>query len=120
SILFPLLFALLINPKPFNYLITIVPLFCLVLAVGFSRLLSTPRRMVQIFAGCILVVTLLQGTLGIYQMQVTASRSVPANQSLEQLRAGIPAHRRVLGHPQYWLGFMDDEYRSFLLPFLFA
>src|SRR5436309_15075379 len=53
SILFPLLFALLINPKPFNYLITIVPLFCLILAVGFSRLLSNPRRMVQIFAGCI-------------------------------------------------------------------
>ena len=44
-VIFPVLFALLIQIKTFNYLVSIAPLFAILLAQGLCRLLAARRRL---------------------------------------------------------------------------
>lgn len=113
----PLLFAILLVPKTFNYLLTIVPLATLVLSVGITRLLSSRVVVVEAVAVLLLLGNAGRGIFEIAQMQQRAAQMEPAEVELAQLRAVIPPGARVLGHPQYALAFDFADYRSFLLVF---
>jgi hypothetical protein len=109
ALLLPLLFALLISNKQYNYLAPVVPLFALVVAWALAQLLRASLRW---FALVLLLLIGAQGALGLAQMQDTARRAVPPESVFVALRALLPPDARVLGKPQYWLAFPEHDYRS--------
>jgi 4-amino-4-deoxy-L-arabinose transferase-like glycosyltransferase len=120
SLVFPLLFALLISKKSFYYLMTVAPLFALALAWGLAWLLRSPQRVRRMVAWAIIALVVIQGVAGIARMQQAARRIRPPEQFFAELRQVIPPAARVIGPQQYWLALPDREYRSFGLAFLLA
>ncbi len=115
--LFPLLFALLIQPKVFHYLVTIAPLFAMLLAWGLARMLAARSTLWRTSAWLILGLIVIQGLSGLTRLQAKASHSISSETFLNELRQDVPPSARViLGPPQYWLGLSDRDYRSFGLP----
>lgn len=113
----PILFALLVKLKSFNYLISVAPLFAVAIAWPIARWLRSPRRTVRLTAAGLLALVAAQGLSGVMQMQFVASRAPSSEAFFTELRRAVPPKARVLGLPQYWLGLTDREYRSFALPF---
>jgi hypothetical protein len=111
------MFALVIQSKTFNYVISLAPLFAILLAAGVDRLSRALAGIGRVAVLLILGVTLAQGANAIVQMQVTASQRAPAEQLLQKLNAAIPPQARVFGHNNYWLGLSNREYRAVALLF---
>jgi hypothetical protein len=116
----PVLFALLLVQKTFNYLLTLVPIAALVFSVGLAWLFASRVMILRAGVALLLLSNAGQGVFAILQMQQRAAHIEPAEVELAQLHAFIPAAARVLGHPQYALAFDLAEYRSFLLVFDFS
>ena len=120
SILFPILFALLIRVKTFNYLISIAPFYALILAWCFVTLFNSGRR-ARWAVVLILTITTLQSAWSIGTMQQFANRFGRSTEIFYQdLRRVTPAQGRILGAPQYWLAMPHREYRATILPFFLS
>jgi 4-amino-4-deoxy-L-arabinose transferase-like glycosyltransferase len=120
ALAFPVLFALLIEPKTFNYLVAVAPVFCLLLAGGVTDLLAAAPRAGRILVGAGLGLVLVQGGLSLARAQVLAAQTPRPAETYAALRNLIPSGARVMGHQQYWPGLYDREFRSFGLPFFLA
>ncbi len=116
SMVFPILFALLVKFKLYNYLVGMVPLMAILVAWCLTWLLQS-QKLTRRTATIILIALLtLQGAWGIVQMQLTAVQISPPSQFLAELRETVPPSARVIGINQYWLAFTDRDYRSWVLP----
>lgn len=113
----PLLFALLIKLKRYNYVAPLMPLFALLIAWAMRRLWHTRGRWVRASIVALLILLAIQGALGIAQMQSMASHVESPTRFLAELRQTVPAGARVLGPMRFWLALTDREYRSLSLPF---
>jgi 4-amino-4-deoxy-L-arabinose transferase-like glycosyltransferase len=120
ALVFPLLFALLIEPKTYNYLVAEAPVFALLLAWGMTQVLSAGTRAARILVTALLAVVLLQGGVNLARAYVAGAQWPRPAQTYAQLRAIIPPGARVLGHQQYWPGLYDREFRSFGVAFMLA
>lgn len=118
AVILTLLMALLVSQKLFNYLVTIVPLFALLIAVALLRLWRL-RWIGPALCGMILLIVCGSGIVQMQQMQARANQT-SAPGFLSELRAAIPEGNIVLGHPQYALPFIQGGFRSTFLLFLFA
>ena len=112
SLLLPALFAVLVQPKTFNYLLTIVPLFCIVLAVSWAALLQSTRAAPRLLAAALLAATALEGGLAIARMQRMAGRSPSPQRFFAELRRTLPLGARVLGPTELWVALSDRTYVS--------
>lgn len=120
AVTFPTLFALLIEPKTYNYLIAVAPIWALLLAWGASWLWRAAPRAGRRLVAAGLAVILIQGGVSIAQSQVRAAQVRRPAETFAELRVLIPPGARVLGHQHYWPGLYDREFRSFGLPFFLA
>ena len=119
SALFPVLFALLIYIKTFNYLISVVPLWAMMLAWALGQLYRW-RPAGRLAAAALMGVVVVQGSLSLAWMQTYAARAEPPERLYADLRHAVPRASRVLGPGRYWLALTDRDYRSLILPFLIA
>lgn len=115
-----LLFALLVRPKMFNYLINFVPLFAILLARWMAWLLRSHRRAWRVVAQAALALTVIQGIWGIGRMQAKARQAGSHQEFSAQLRGVLPSSARVMGPTRYWLALSDREYLSWSLPVLLS
>ncbi len=120
SILFPILFALLIRVKTFNYLVGIAPLYALALAWCFVTFFNAWHR-ARFAIVLILAVASLQSAWSIGTMQAFANRYGRSTKIFYQnLRQATPTTGRILGAPQYWLAMPQRDYRATILPFFLS
>ena len=118
--LFPLLFALLIWKKNFNYLMLVMPLWTIAVAWSLSRLHQKPRRLWPAFANLLLAAVILEGMWGIGQMQVAAQAANSPRHFFARLHQTLPPDVIVIGPQTYWFALPTADYRSFVLPFVMA
>jgi 4-amino-4-deoxy-L-arabinose transferase-like glycosyltransferase len=116
SLMLPLLFALLIKVKQYNYVATLVPLFVIVMAWALTRLWQTSHRL-RLVTMVLLTWTIVQGAYGWMQLPWSANQATSPTVFFAELRGIVPPRARVLGLPRYWLALTDHEYRSWVLPF---
>jgi len=119
SALFPALFALFIYIKTFNYLISVAPLWAMLLAWALGQLFRwqpTGRWAAAALMGAVVV----QGSLSLAWMQSYASRAEPPERLYGNLRHAVPRASRVMGPGRYWLALTDRDYRSLILPFILS
>ena len=113
----PLLFALLLDSKSFNYLASLAPLFAIALAWMLVDMYRSHRWIARTAAVLVGLPIVMFGVAGIAHMQRAAAQAEPPARFHSDLDRAVPATARVLGLPQYWLALIDREYRSFVLPF---
>jgi 4-amino-4-deoxy-L-arabinose transferase-like glycosyltransferase len=115
------LFALLLQPKTYSYLIAFWPLICIALAWGGVALWDWRRSLVlRGMLAALLAAIIIEGGTALYDVHRSARRLTPYDALEARLAAGIPADARVLGLHTYWLGLRDTTYSTWMLPFLAA
>ncbi len=119
SALFPALFALLIYIKTFNYLVSVVPLWAMMLAWGLGQLWRW-RPAGRWAAAALMSAVVVQGSLSLAWMQTYAGHAEPPERLYAYLRRTVPRTSRVMGPGRYWLGLTDRDYRSLVLPFMLS
>ncbi len=120
SVLFPILFALLIRVKTFNYLVSIAPFYALMVAWCIVTLFNTGRG-ARLTVILILTISTLQSAWSIGTMQYFANRHGRDTKVFyQQLRQATPPQGRILGAPQYWLAMPQRDYRATILPFFLS
>jgi hypothetical protein len=120
SLLFPVLFALLIRVKTFNYLVSIAPFYALMVAWCIVALFNRGRgaRAVVVL---ILAISTVQSAWSIGAMQFFANRhGRDTNIFYQRLQKVTPPQGRILGAPQYWLAMPQRDYRAAILPFFLS
>ncbi|PYV18661.1 MAG: hypothetical protein DMG07_03445, partial [Acidobacteria bacterium] len=119
SLVLPLLLALLVRNKRFDYLASVAPLFAILLGWGLARLIEA-RGYSRAVAVALLGILGAQGAWAIARAHRDAARlPAPAN-LFRALRLEIAPGSRVLGRLRYWIALRDAEYRAFGLPFLLS
>ena len=121
ALLFPLIFALLVNTKRPFYLATVAPLFALligwlVVTVSAGRVNSRRRLIPALLIGAVC----MHGAFALITLHRSAAQALPPATFFRQLAQTLPPDGRILGPPEYWLGLSDRDYRSLALPFLLA
>jgi 4-amino-4-deoxy-L-arabinose transferase-like glycosyltransferase len=116
--LFPLLFALLIWKKNFNYLMLVMPLWATAVAWSLSRLRQRPQRIWRGLVNLLLLAVMLEGIWGIGQMQAAAQAASSPTSFFAELRQALPPDAIVMGPQTYWFALPTADYRSFVLPFV--
>jgi 4-amino-4-deoxy-L-arabinose transferase-like glycosyltransferase len=119
-LMFPFLFALLVKIKRLSYLVTVAPLFAILVAALLARLFEARRGAYRTVVVLIIGLTVFQGAWAIVRMQRTANQAVAPRQIFSELRQVVPSSARVLGRETYWLALADRQYRSFYLPLLLS
>ncbi|MEW5989266.1 MAG: glycosyltransferase family 39 protein [Chloroflexota bacterium] len=124
------LFALLESQKRFYYLMTLIPLLAIGLAWGLvvwlqgraghrrPRLLHKDYPAQWVMGLATLLVA--QGVMGMVQRERIVEEARSPAVFFAELDRVLPADGRILGPPQYWLGFTGRDYRSIHLIFLLA
>ncbi len=134
TIVFPVLFALLIYLKLNNYLVTILPLWSLAAAWGVCQGVSSQQSAVSsnkeraahrslLTAYFILLLGLLVAVEGVGRITAlhrAAATTTPYAEFAAALHAPIPPDSRILGLHNYWLGFEDTTYLSWVVPLTLA
>jgi 4-amino-4-deoxy-L-arabinose transferase-like glycosyltransferase len=119
AILLPVLFALLLRLKLVNYTLTFLPLLAIAGAWGILTAVQALRRRPR--RRPLLAVTTLLG-LGLAFEGVArlatfqTSPATPYATFIGRVHQVIPAGARVVGLHNYWFGFEDTDYRSFVVP----
>ena len=120
SFLFPVCLALLIRVKTFSYLLSVTPLWAILLGWNLQRWWAGGpwvKRGLMIGGLTLLVV---QGGLGIVKMQVMANHAQSPRAFFAEIRQYVPSSGRVLGSTRYWLALSERDYRSWVLPFFLS
>lgn len=123
-LLFPTLFALVIQIKLTSYLVLFVPVAAVAMAWGLTTLWRHARARSATWGRVALAaavgLVLVDGSARIARLGWLSETTTPIRTLQEQLHAPIPPGSRVLGLHTYWFGFEDTDYRSWLVPWLQA
>jgi hypothetical protein len=111
-----ILFALLLKPKTFMYLTTLMPLFALVIAVAVCSLWKwrLVRPLIVIACG----LASIEGIISYRAMHNAAAQTTIYSVFVEQIADTLPPDSDVIAMQHYWLGLADDvsDYRVLLVP----
>lgn len=133
AVLLPLLFALFIYLKLTNYLITLAPLFALVMAWGLAKVgqianLSNLARLNFSAINCLnlsrlLVMLLLmliavEGVSRFVRLEQRAAETTAYAEFSAAIQDHLPPHGRILALHNYWFDFEEWDYRSWFVPLL--
>jgi len=128
AVLLPLLFALLIYLKLTNYLITLAPLFALVMAWGLLKVgqianLSYSKRrgrvgLLRLLVVCLVFLIGVEGVSRFVRLEQRAATATPYVEFSAAIQEHIPPDGRILALHNYWFGFQDWDYRSWFVPLL--
>lgn len=109
-----ILFALLLKQKHYNYAIALWPLA--ILAVAWAGVRGWRRRRWRPILGVLLVLILMEGTVGILQRHSAATQTTPYDDFSARVAQYIPEQSLVLGLQHYWFGLRQFRYRTWILP----
>jgi hypothetical protein len=114
AVVFPVLFALLLRLKLVNYTLTFQPILAIAAAWGlleaFKRLPNTGR----LAGGVVILAVVVEGVSRLALLETTPA--TPYASYIARVHQTIPASARVVGLHNYWFGFEDTDYRSFVVP----
>jgi hypothetical protein len=116
----PLLYALLLAQKLYNYVAPLAPLFAWLVAWALARLWAQRVRWLRAAVAALLVLVLLEGAGGWVRLHGAAELLPPPTAFDAALREAIPRSARVLGAPRFWLALSDHPYRSIALPLMLS
>lgn len=114
------MFLALLKVKTISYMIGIWPLAVLMsawFAVWLWDRGKTPTR-TALFV--LFVVIAIEGATRVGHAAVAARRVIPYDWYTGEVASCIPAGSRVLGLQHYWLGLRQYEYRTWLVPAIYA
>jgi hypothetical protein len=114
TILLPVLFALLLRLKLVNYTLTFQPVLAIALAWGILRALSWLPHKARLLAGVLALAVVAEGVSRLALLETTPA--TPYATFIARVHRTIPAGARVVGLHNYWFGFEDTDYRSFVVP----
>jgi 4-amino-4-deoxy-L-arabinose transferase-like glycosyltransferase len=116
AIVLPALFALLLRLKLINYTLTFVPVLAIASAWGALHALGWLRRRPAFLvpASLLAMAVVAEGVGRIAVLE--ASTATPYAVYSAEVHRTIPAGARVVGLHNYWFGFEDTDYRSFVVP----
>ena len=112
ALIMPAMFGWLLQFKIPGYLLSVAPLFALLIAeaaIGFWR---TGRRARGLLLAAAVLVA-LDGGAGLAAQQVAASEATAYSKFMTEVRAIVPQPARVLGMSQYWPALAQNEFRSY-------
>jgi 4-amino-4-deoxy-L-arabinose transferase-like glycosyltransferase len=120
TLVFPVLFALLIWMKLVNYTITFVPVAMIAVAWGavslWRRAPGAGRKWVRAALACVFAAVVIEGITRA-QVLLAAARSVtPYADYIAKVRAHVPPRSRILGLHNYWFGLDDFRYTTWFVP----
>lgn len=105
-------FVLLVGNKTALYAIQLYPFLMIIAAAGSLYWLSQRERpRIRVVAGAALAALILFDVFGAARNFVQY-REYNYNAITEKLRAAIPPGSRVMGMPNWWFGFIGEDYRS--------
>lgn len=120
AVLIPFVSAVLIQHKLFNYLISVAPVWALMLAWGALRWFRAAGWVGRLAGLALLALLVGQGMWAMLQLHQRA-RQLPSPQNfLAELRRVVPPNQRILGTHDYWLALPDRDYRSYAIPIYLA
>ena len=115
---------LIISNKTVLYSTSILPLLCILAAVGIDELLGESRSMTERFKNIfrlpywresiavgLFVLLSLNQTAGDLSL-LWRNRNCSYTETVHRLQSVIPAHARVWGSLTFWFGFHQQPYRS--------
>ena len=116
GIVLPLLYALLLRLKLVNYTLTFLPVLAIAGAWGILVALDwlRRRRILLALGGLLALAVAGEGVTRLAVLQI--SPTTPYAAYIAQVHRTIPAGARVVGLHNYWFGFEDTDYRSFVVP----
>jgi len=105
-------FVLLVGNKTFLYAIQLYPFLMIMAAAGAIYWLGQiDRPRIRVVVGAALLALILFDLFGAARSFVQ-HREYNYNAITEQFRTVIPPGSRVMGMPNWWFGFIDEDYRS--------
>jgi hypothetical protein len=114
AILLPVLFALLLRLKLVNYTLTFQPVLAIAAAWGVLEAFRRLPARGRLLGG---VVALAVVAEGVGRLALLGSLpATPYATFIARVHRTIPAGARVVGLHNYWFGFEDTDYRSFVVP----
>lgn len=120
AVLIPLISAALMQHKLFNYLISLAPIWALILGWSALQWFRAAGRLGRVAGVAMLALLVGQGGWAILQLHQRASQ-LPSPQSFfVELRRAVPPNQRILGTHDYWLALPDHDYRSYAIPIYLA
>jgi 4-amino-4-deoxy-L-arabinose transferase-like glycosyltransferase len=114
AIVFPVLFALLLRLKLVNYTLTFQPVLAIAAAWGILQALKRLPPRGRLFAGVLALAVFAEGLTRLALLETTPA--TPYASFIARVHQTIPAGARVVGLHNYWFGFEDTDYRSFVVP----
>jgi hypothetical protein len=115
AIVLPVLFALLLRLKLVNYTLTFLPLLAIAAAWGSMWALRwLRRRRLLVLGGALALAVVVEGSSRIAALET--STITPYAVYIAAVHRTIPSGARVVGLHNYWFGFEDTDYRSFVVP----
>ena len=117
----PFLLALLITPKASRYLATVIPLLAIAVAWVAIQLWRWTQQQkgghwLRLVMLVLSVAILAEGGRRIYLLPSAARTTTPYRLLVEEMRTFIAADAHVLGLHDYWLGFYDRTYTTWVVP----
>jgi 4-amino-4-deoxy-L-arabinose transferase-like glycosyltransferase len=115
AVLFPSAFGLLLWQKIPGYLLSVLPLFALVIACAGVLVWTDGARRPVLRALLLICATAvaLDGVGGMIQQQHAAAENTPYHTIAARLREIVPRSGRVLALHQYWFELAENDFRSF-------
>jgi hypothetical protein len=120
-LLIPFLLALLITPKASRYLATVIPLVALAIAWAAVQIWQWTKQQkgghwLRLVMLIVSLAILLEGSRRIYLLPAAASTATAYSSLTATMRQHIAADAHVLGLHDYWLGFYDLPYTTWVVP----
>jgi hypothetical protein len=112
AIIFPLLFAGLVQQKNTSYAVSFIPVIALLVAYAGQRLLASRLVAVRAVTAVALVLIVGQGALGIGQLLQGAAQADAPGPFFAQLRQTVSAPGLILGPLKYSFPFEGRDYRA--------
>jgi hypothetical protein len=114
AILFPVLFALLLRLKLVNYTLTFQPILAIAAAWGVVEAFRRLPTRGGVLGGLLALAVLAEGVSRLALLETTPA--TPYASFIARVHRTIPPGARVVGLHNYWFGFEDTDYRSFVVP----
>jgi hypothetical protein len=112
ALIMPTMFGWLLQFKIPGYLLSVAPLFALLIAEAAIAFWRTGRRGRGLLLAATVIVA-LDGGAGMAAQQVAASKATAYYEFMAEVRAIVPQPARVLAMSQYWPALAQNDFRSY-------
>ena len=105
-------FVLLVGSKTFLYPILLYPFLMIIVAAAVPYVFSRIHRQAIKLLVPAAIITLLGVNLLTMLQNAVAFHGYDYDAVVQRFRSVIPPGSRVMGMPEWWFGFVEDDYRS--------